>query len=345
MLTTFMLSNSFVTSVAMEDAAVTEYGSNKPILRNENNTINSLRLKGDVSFTDKNIPISISLRDSDVKQVLRMFADKAGMNIIFHNSVAGTVTLDLVDVPLNEAFDMVMEISDLNYVVQDKTIIVAGAGTSNFNLAKQNMTLIPVKYVSASALADFLNKNIYSMNKSGISNSQIVTTNPVTNELIVFGGKNDVAIAQKIVDKFDKKPQTTIFKVNHTTPAEMANMICNMLMPASGASGGGGAGGGQCGDVFVPHHHWAVLLPHHPQHPAHRLGLSAGGGRHRRRGGVLPAFSAQVPGGGGDFVRLLHAVPPPAAKALAAGPGPAAQADRPPRMNPCTTQPKHEGVN
>lgn len=244
MLTTFMLSNSFVTSVAMEDAAVTEYGSNKPILRNENNTINSLRLKGDVSFTDKNIPISISLRDSDVKQVLRMFADKAGMNIIFHNSVAGTVTLDLVDVPLNEAFDMVMEISDLNYVVQDKTIIVAGAGTSNFNLAKQNMTLIPVKYVSASALADFLNKNIYSMNKSGISNSQIVTTNPVTNELIVFGGKNDVAIAQKIVDKFDKKPQTTIFKVNHTTPAEMANMICNMLMPASGASGGGGAGGG-----------------------------------------------------------------------------------------------------
>lgn len=249
MLTTFMLSNGLLTSVAMEDAAVVQYGeeTGKPLLRNEDNTLNSLRLKGDVSFTDKNIPISISLRDSDVKQVLRMFADKAGMNIIFHNSVSGTVTLDLVDVPLNEAFDMVMEINDLNYVVQDKTIIVAGAGTSNFNLAKQNMTLIPVKYVSASALADFLNKNIYSMNKSGISNSQIVTTNPVTNELIVFGGKNDVAIAQKIVDKFDKKPQTTIFKVNHTTPAEMANMICNMLMPASGASGGGDAMGGGAG--------------------------------------------------------------------------------------------------
>ena len=251
MLTTFMLSNGLLTSLAMEDAAVIQYGeAGKPVLRNEDNGLSSLKLKGDVSFTDKNIPISISLRDSDVKQVLRMFADKAGMNIIFHNSVAGTVTLDLVDVPLNEAFDLVMEISDLNYVVQDKTIIVAGAGTENFNLAKQNMTLIPVKYVSASALADFLNKNIYSMNKSGISNSQIVTTNPVTNELIVFGGKNDVAIAQKIVEKFDKKPQTTIFKVNHTTPAEMATMICNMLMPAAGsggASGGGGAAGGSGG--------------------------------------------------------------------------------------------------
>ena len=238
MLTTFVFSNSLLTSAAMEDANA------KPHLRNIESSVDSLRLKGDVSFTNENIPISISLRDSDVKQVLRMFADKAGMNIIFHNSVTGNVTLDLVNVPLNEAFDMVMEISELNYVVQDNTIIVAGARASNFNLAKQNMSLIPVKYVSASALADFLNKNIYSMNKSGISNSQIVTTNPVTNELIVFGGRNDVAIAQKIVEKFDKKPQTTIFKVNHTTPAEMANMICNMLIPASGANGGGSTSGG-----------------------------------------------------------------------------------------------------
>ncbi len=246
MLTAFVLSNGLLTTVAMEDAGTVQPGNDtgRPVLRSEDNSLNSLRLKGDVSFTDKNIPISISLRDSDVKQVLRMFADKAGMNIVFHNSVSGTVTLDLVDVPLNDAFDMVMEINDLNYVVQDKTIIVAPASATGFNIAKQDMTLIPVKYVSASALADFLNKNIYSMNKAGLSNTQIVTTNPSTNELIVFGGKNDVAIAQKIVERFDKKPQTMTFKVNHTTPAEMANMICNMLMPAAGAVSGGGSGGG-----------------------------------------------------------------------------------------------------
>ena len=138
-----------------------------------------------------------------------------------------------------------MEINNLNYVVDDNTIIIAGAGASGFNFAKQDMTLVPVKYISAAALADFLNKNIYSMNKPGLSGSDIVTTNPVTNELIVFGTQNDVAIAKKIVEKFDKKPQTTVFKVNHTTPAEMADMICNMLLPASsGASGGSGGGGG-----------------------------------------------------------------------------------------------------
>lgn len=247
MLTSMVFSNCMLTTCAMEDAGGVQYmNSDKPTIREDKEY--SLKLKGDVSFTKKNPLVSISLRDSDVKQVLRMFADKAGMNIVFHSSVSGTVTLDLVDVPLNNAFDMVMEINDLNYVVDGKTIIVAQSGTSGFNFAKQDMTLIPVKYVSAAALADFLNKNIYGIHRPGFSDSDIVTTNPVTNELIVFGTKNDVAIAKKIVDKFDQKPKTTTFKVNHTTPAEMANMICTMLLPASsGASSGGSSTGGAAG--------------------------------------------------------------------------------------------------
>ncbi len=245
MLVSFVFTNGTMMASAMENAGAVQYGRDgRPALR-DNNGEDSLKLKGDVSFVRKNPAISISLRDSDVKQVLRMFADKAGMNIVFHDSVSGNVTLDLVDVPLNRAFEMVMEINDLNYVVDDRTIIVAKAGTSGFNFAKQDMTLIPVKYVSAAALADFLNKNIYAMHKPGLSDTDIVTTNPVTNELIVFGTKTDVAIAKKVVAQFDKKPQTTTFKVNHTTPAEMADMICNMLLPASsGATAGGSSGGG-----------------------------------------------------------------------------------------------------
>lgn len=243
--------NSLLTVSAMENVGIVQYGStNKPALRDEGEY--SLKLKGDVSFIKKNPLISISLRDSDVKQVLRMFADKAGMNIVFHNSVSGSVTLDLVDVPLDDAFNMVMEINDLNYVVDNKTIIVAKAGTSGFNFAKQDMTLIPVKYISAAALADFLNKNIYGMHKPGFSDTDIVTTNPVTNELIIFGTKGDVDIAKKVVEKFDKKPQTTTFKVNHTTPAEMANMICNMLLPAASGSGSSSASSSGASSTPLP---------------------------------------------------------------------------------------------
>lgn len=245
MLSIFMTSNTILAAGAMENAIQ----SNKPVLRESASaTVNaaddySLTLKGDVSLIKTDTPVSISLRDSDVKQVLRMFADKAGMNIVFHKSVDGEVTLDLVDVPLNSAFNMVLGISGLNYIIEDGTIIVAKAGDSDFNMGKQDMTLIPVKYLNASAIAEFLNKNIYGIKKPGFSGSEIVTTNPATNELIIFGSKNDVAIAKKIVEKFDKKPQTTMFKVNHTTPAEMAQMICDMLLPSAGASAGGGDGG------------------------------------------------------------------------------------------------------
>lgn len=244
MLTMFVCSNSLLPSIAMENAVAS--GNNiKPQLRNGEDY--SLKLKGDVTYIKTKTPISISLRESDVKQVLRMFADKAGMNIVFHNSVDGTVTLDLVDVPLDVAFEMVLGINGLNYVVEDKTIIVAKADAKDFNLGKQDMTLIPVKYVNASTLAEFLNKNIYAMQKPGLSASEIVTTNPATNELIVFGSKNDVAIAKKVVEKFDKKPQTTTFKVNYTTPAEMAQMICDLLLPSAGAQAGGGSGGSSGG--------------------------------------------------------------------------------------------------
>lgn len=252
LLTVFTFSNTVLTaSIAMEDAGVTRYGFNqKPDLRTpetQSEIETSLQLQGDVSFTKKNTPVTLSLRDSDVKQVLRMFADKAGMNIIFHSSVAGTVTLDLVDVPLTSAFEMVMEISELNYVVNGNTIIVAKAGTEGFNMGKQEMTLIPVKYLDAGTLATFLNKNIYGIHKPGFSGTDVAVTNPATNEILIFGTKNDVAIAKKVVEKFDKKPSTVSFKVNYTTPAEMANMVCNLLMPAASGSVGGSSGGSSSG--------------------------------------------------------------------------------------------------
>ena len=76
------------------------------VSNSQKDDIKAVKLVGDVNLKKGNQLISVSLRDSDVKQVLRMFADKAGLNIVFHNSVEGTVTLDLVNVTLNNAFKM-----------------------------------------------------------------------------------------------------------------------------------------------------------------------------------------------------------------------------------------------
>jgi len=231
MLTVFTFSNTALSVLATDV---------KPELRTSTPTVDTVKLKADIAITEANTPVSLSLRDSDVKQVLRMFADQAGMNIIFDPSASGNVTLDLVDVPLNTAFDLVMSVAGLNYVVEENTLIISASGT-DVAAAKQEITLIPVKYIDANAMADFLNKNIFSMKKPGLSSSEIVTVNPMTNELLVFGTKNDVAIAQKIVEKFDRKPLSKSIKVSHTTPELMANLICDMLIPATSGSTGGAA--------------------------------------------------------------------------------------------------------
>ena len=198
-------------------------------------TTASMILSGDVKLTKSNETITLSLRDSDVKQVLRMFADKAGLNIVFHNSVAGKVTLDLVNTPINEAFNLVLQISGMNYYRQGNTMIVmAKTSPDNAMYSKQEMMTFPIKYVSASKIANFLNKNVFSMQKPGLSSVDAATVNSSTNELIVFGMPSDVAIIEKVIEQFDREPFSKTFIVNHTTPAEMANMICNMLLPSRG---------------------------------------------------------------------------------------------------------------
>ena len=198
-------------------------------------TPSAMTLSGNVDLTNKNTEITLSLRDSDVKQVLRMFADKAGLNIVFHKSVDGKVTLDLVNTPINEAFNLVLQVSSLNYYRQGNTLIIMSSKSpDNAFYSKQEMMVFPVKYVSADKIANFLNKNVFSMKKPGMSGVDAATVNSATNELIVFGMPSDAAIVQKVIEQFDKEPYSKTFAVNHTTPAEMANMICNLLLPSRG---------------------------------------------------------------------------------------------------------------
>ena len=220
---------------AMRSAATVPYAS-------------SMTLAGDVCLTDKNETITLSLRDSDVKQVLRMFADKAGLNIVFHDSVSGKVTLDLVNTPINEAFGLVLQITDTNYYKQGNTMIVmSNSSPANAAYSKQEMMTFPVRYINAAKIADFLNKNVFGMKKAGRSSIEAATVNSATNELIVFGMPSDVAIINKVIEQFDKEPFTRTFAVNHTTPAEMADMICNVLLPSRGIGSGGSSGGSYSG--------------------------------------------------------------------------------------------------
>ena len=53
-------------------------------------------------------PISISLKDADIKDVLHTFAKLTGMNIAIDPDVHGSVTVELHDVPWDQALDLIL---------------------------------------------------------------------------------------------------------------------------------------------------------------------------------------------------------------------------------------------
>ena len=62
---------------------------------------------GETQYTGQ--PLSLSLKDADVKDVLRLFHDISKLNIVVHPSVQGKVTIDLENVPWDQAMDIVLK--------------------------------------------------------------------------------------------------------------------------------------------------------------------------------------------------------------------------------------------
>ncbi|MBQ7286438.1 MAG: secretin and TonB N-terminal domain-containing protein [Candidatus Gastranaerophilales bacterium] len=208
----------------------------------------TFRLDSAPIVTDSKAKINISLRDSDLKQALRMLADKAGMNIVFDKSIEGKITLDLNNISINDAFLVIFKSSQLTYTMDGNTITVTTIeAAKDLAYLRSNMTVLPVKYISATSAAAFLNENLFGADIFGLSNKPVVSANPRTNQLMIFGSLADVTAIKRILPVIDTKPLINSFKVNHTTPEEMANLICDSIL-YTGQTGGGGSKGGGGGD-------------------------------------------------------------------------------------------------
>ena len=70
-------------------------------------------------------PISLELKDADIKDVLRTFAKITGLNIVVDPDVTGSVTVNLENVPWDQCLDIVLRINRLDYVVENNVLRVA----------------------------------------------------------------------------------------------------------------------------------------------------------------------------------------------------------------------------
>ena len=62
-------------------------------------------------------PIDLSLKDADLVEVLRSFAEIGGFNLIVQPGVRGKVTVELKDVPWDQALEAILKINNLGVEV------------------------------------------------------------------------------------------------------------------------------------------------------------------------------------------------------------------------------------
>jgi type IV pilus assembly protein PilQ len=79
------------------------------------------RIEGSLSAGE---PISLDLKDADLKDVLRTFAELARLNIVIDPEVKGSVTVRLRDVPWDQALDVILQVNGLGYVLEGNVLRV-----------------------------------------------------------------------------------------------------------------------------------------------------------------------------------------------------------------------------
>jgi type IV pilus assembly protein PilQ len=78
--------------------------------------VRTLSSTGDRTYTGE--PLSLNLKDADIKDVLRTFAQLTGLNVAVDPNVTGRVTVDFADVPWDQALDIILRQNSLTHVLE-----------------------------------------------------------------------------------------------------------------------------------------------------------------------------------------------------------------------------------
>ncbi len=114
-------------------------------------------------------PMTMSLKDADIKDVLRSFAQISGLNVVTQPGVSGTVTVELTDVPWDQALEIILKTNGLGYQLEGNIMRVAPISQLRSEAEEQqrlaaaqamsiplSTTMKRISYAGASELAGIL---------------------------------------------------------------------------------------------------------------------------------------------------------------------------------------------
>src|ERR1700686_281559 len=157
-------------------------------------------------------PISVNLKDVDLKDFFRLIHEISGLNVVLDPMVHGNLTIVLDDVPWDQALDIVLKNNDLSRQLDGNVLRIATVDTlrkeAENRRAQIDAEALAVDKVSITRYLSYAHaKDILIPIKKFLSQRGDVVADERTNSLIVSDIPSVLPQIDRIIQQMDRKTQ------------------------------------------------------------------------------------------------------------------------------------------
>ncbi len=157
-------------------------------------------------------PISVNLKDVDLKDFFRLIHEISGLNVVLDPNVHGTLTIVLDDVPWDQALDIVLKNNDLARELEGNVLRVATVDTlkkeADGRRAQVEAEALAVEKVSVTRFLSYAHaKDALLTVKKFLSARGDVVADERTNAVIVNDIPKVIPIIDRLLTQLDRKTQ------------------------------------------------------------------------------------------------------------------------------------------
>jgi type IV pilus assembly protein PilQ len=157
-------------------------------------------------------PISVNLKDVDLKDFFRLIHEISGLNVVLDPNVKGSLTIVLDDVPWDQALDIVLKNNDLARQLDGNVLRIATVDTlrheAESRRAQHDAEALAVDKITFTRFLSYAHaKDLVITCKKFISSRGDVIADERTNAIIVTDVPSVVPAIDKLLTQLDRKTQ------------------------------------------------------------------------------------------------------------------------------------------
>ena len=157
-------------------------------------------------------PISVNLKDVDLKDFFRLIHEISGLNVVLDPNVHGTLTVVLDDVPWDQALDIVLKNNDLARELEGNVLRIATVETlkkeADARRAQVEAEALAVDKVSVTRFLSYAKaKDVIVTVKKFVSQRGDVVADDRTNAVIINDIPKSIPAIDRLITQLDRKTQ------------------------------------------------------------------------------------------------------------------------------------------